>query len=146
MPVILVTQEAEISPGWLWTVILLISDSWVAGITGVSHWRLAPFCILTSNAQGFHFPHILDITCYCLCIFFVCACVAILGFELRASHLPGRSSISWAPLHPFCSGYFGERVLLFDQAGLYWDPLVLCFLLLSHHDQLSPCLLPPSPS
>jgi hypothetical protein len=25
-----------ICPGWLWTVILLISASWVAGITGVS--------------------------------------------------------------------------------------------------------------
>jgi hypothetical protein len=24
--------------GWLWTVILLISASWVARITGVSHW------------------------------------------------------------------------------------------------------------
>jgi hypothetical protein len=25
-------------PGWLWTLVLLISASWVAGITGVSHW------------------------------------------------------------------------------------------------------------
>jgi hypothetical protein len=30
-----------IYPGWLWTVILLISASWVARITGVSHWCLA---------------------------------------------------------------------------------------------------------
>jgi hypothetical protein len=27
-----------ICPGWLWTVSLLISASWVARITGVSHW------------------------------------------------------------------------------------------------------------
>jgi hypothetical protein len=32
--------------GWLWTMILLIFASWVAGITGVSHWclgRIMPF-------------------------------------------------------------------------------------------------------
>jgi hypothetical protein len=29
-------------PGWLWTAILLISASWVARITGVSHWHLVP--------------------------------------------------------------------------------------------------------
>jgi hypothetical protein len=27
--------------GWFWTLILLISVSWVARITGVSHWHLA---------------------------------------------------------------------------------------------------------
>jgi hypothetical protein len=31
----------EIGLGWLRTTILLISASWVAGITGVSHQRLA---------------------------------------------------------------------------------------------------------
>jgi hypothetical protein len=30
-----------LSPGWHWTVILLISASWVARIAGVSHWCLA---------------------------------------------------------------------------------------------------------
>jgi hypothetical protein len=30
-----------ISPGWLWIKILLISVSWVARITGVSHWQPA---------------------------------------------------------------------------------------------------------
>jgi hypothetical protein len=30
-----------ICPDWLQTVILLISASWIAGITGVSHWRPA---------------------------------------------------------------------------------------------------------
>jgi hypothetical protein len=29
---------ATVCSGWLWTLILLISASWVAGITGVSHW------------------------------------------------------------------------------------------------------------
>jgi hypothetical protein len=32
-----------IFPGWLWTVILLISASWVVGITGVSHRHLTLF-------------------------------------------------------------------------------------------------------
>jgi hypothetical protein len=27
--------------GWLWTTVLLISASWVARVTGVSHWCLA---------------------------------------------------------------------------------------------------------
>jgi hypothetical protein len=30
-----------ICPGWLWTVILLISASWVARILVVSHWHRA---------------------------------------------------------------------------------------------------------
>jgi hypothetical protein len=30
-----------ICPGWLWTMILLISASWVARIVGMSHWRPA---------------------------------------------------------------------------------------------------------
>jgi hypothetical protein len=31
--------------GWLWTAILLISASWVARITDVSHWRLPVFSV-----------------------------------------------------------------------------------------------------
>jgi hypothetical protein len=40
-----------VCPGWLWTVILLISASWVARITGVSHWHLGhlEFLILTKD-------------------------------------------------------------------------------------------------
>jgi hypothetical protein len=34
--------------GWLWTVILLISTSWVARITGMSHQRLASHFSLKS--------------------------------------------------------------------------------------------------
>jgi hypothetical protein len=30
---------------------------------------------------------------------------------------------------PFCSGYFGARVLLFAQASLDYNPPILCFLL-----------------
>jgi hypothetical protein len=30
---------------------------------------------------------------------------------------------------PFCSGYFGDRVLLFVQVSLDCDPPILCFLL-----------------
>jgi hypothetical protein len=43
--------------GWLWTVILLISASWVARITGVSHQHLAYFIylfILVKNAMELH--------------------------------------------------------------------------------------------
>jgi hypothetical protein len=32
-----------VCPGWLQNMILLISDYWVARITGVSHWHLANF-------------------------------------------------------------------------------------------------------
>jgi hypothetical protein len=35
----------SICPGWLWTVILLISASWVATITGMSHRHLAEYFI-----------------------------------------------------------------------------------------------------
>jgi hypothetical protein len=31
---------------------------------------------------------------------------------------------------PLCSGYFGERISLFAQAGLNHDPPILSFLLL----------------
>jgi hypothetical protein len=38
-----------ICPGWLWTMILLISASWVARITGVSHrWPVRFFLFLSS--------------------------------------------------------------------------------------------------
>jgi hypothetical protein len=33
-----VRVSRTIYPGWPWTTILLISASWVARITGVSHW------------------------------------------------------------------------------------------------------------
>jgi hypothetical protein len=35
-----------ICSGWLWTMILLISASWVARITGLSHWHLAGYTFL----------------------------------------------------------------------------------------------------
>jgi hypothetical protein len=42
--------------GWLWTVILLISASWVARITGVSHRCLAKFrCFLENRKKPNHF-------------------------------------------------------------------------------------------
>jgi hypothetical protein len=31
-----------ISPGWLWTMILLISASWVTRIADMSHWCSTP--------------------------------------------------------------------------------------------------------
>jgi hypothetical protein len=38
-------------PGLAWTVILLISASWVARITGVSHWCLDTSVVLTEQAN-----------------------------------------------------------------------------------------------
>jgi hypothetical protein len=34
-------RSLKLCPGWLWTMILLISVSWVAKIRAVSHWYLA---------------------------------------------------------------------------------------------------------
>jgi hypothetical protein len=45
-----------ICPGWLWTVILLISASWVARITDVNQWHLA--CNIFLVVLGFESgPH-----------------------------------------------------------------------------------------
>jgi hypothetical protein len=43
----------SICPGWLRTVILLISASWVAMITGVNHWRPANTLLLEPCTQPF---------------------------------------------------------------------------------------------
>jgi hypothetical protein len=40
-----------ICPSWFWTMILLISASWVARITGMSHWYPASFVFWTSSHQ-----------------------------------------------------------------------------------------------
>jgi hypothetical protein len=34
---------------WLWTLILLISASWVARLTGISYWDIAVMSVLTSG-------------------------------------------------------------------------------------------------
>jgi hypothetical protein len=54
--------------------------------------------------------------CYTFLVFW------LLGFELRASCLLGHTS------SPFCSGYFGDKVLLFAQATLDCDLPILHFL------------------
>jgi hypothetical protein len=51
----------------------------------------------------------------------------VLWFELRSSHLWGRYSTAWA-MPPISSGYFGDRVLVFAQAGLDCSPPALHFL------------------
>jgi hypothetical protein len=40
--------------GWLWTVILLLSASWVARITGVSHWCPVRICISNKLPSAGH--------------------------------------------------------------------------------------------
>jgi hypothetical protein len=58
--------------GWLWTAILLIFGSWVARITGVSHWlKLYPFLRITN------IPFNRCTVCVCVC---VCVCV-VLGMK-----------------------------------------------------------------
>jgi hypothetical protein len=42
-------ESRTICPGWFWTMILLISASWVARITGVSPQRPTRQCILNSK-------------------------------------------------------------------------------------------------
>jgi hypothetical protein len=49
--------------GWFLTVILLISASWVARITGLSHWLICHFLILKTTLEVFC-PHIPD-ACPC---------------------------------------------------------------------------------
>jgi hypothetical protein len=50
-----------ICPGWLWTMILLISASWVARITGVSHQHPDSFFVFVflsmhfNNSKGVYF-------------------------------------------------------------------------------------------
>jgi hypothetical protein len=72
-----------VCPGWPWTVIVLISASWVARITGLRHSYLATFNILK-----FYF-------------------LTVLNFELRALCLLGRNTTAFA--HPptlLCLSYF----------------------------------------
>jgi hypothetical protein len=48
------------------------------------------------------------------------------GFEVRASSLLGSYFTTWAmPPAPFLSDYFGDRVLIFAQAGLFYGYLSL---------------------
>jgi hypothetical protein len=54
--------------------------------------------------------------------------LALLGFELRTLHGQVLYHLNHAS-SPFCSGYFGDRVSLFAQAGLDLDPPVFHFLL-----------------
>jgi hypothetical protein len=52
--------------------------------------------------------------------------LVVLGFELRASHLPDRWSITWAtPLALFCVVYFQDRILLTISLGWLWTSILL---------------------
>jgi hypothetical protein len=72
--------------------------------------------------------------CYCGLIFLarskvlcVCVCVCVVvGFELRASLLPGRHSATWAtPPALFCIGYFQARVSRTICLGWPWTMILL---------------------
>jgi hypothetical protein len=47
----LIGSHGTICLGWLQTAILLISLSWIARITGVSHWRLARLQIFNGKCK-----------------------------------------------------------------------------------------------
>jgi hypothetical protein len=66
-------------------------------------------------------------TQYPLAKFIFLIFLSVWEFELRASHL--LSGISLEPhFQPFCYNYFKDKVLLFAQAGLSRDPLILHIL------------------
>jgi hypothetical protein len=52
----------------------------------------------------------------------------VLGFELRALHLLSVVVLNHTS-SPFCSGYFGDKVIFFAQGSLDYDPPSLHFLL-----------------
>jgi hypothetical protein len=65
---------------------------------------------------------------YLVTLFTVLFFVA-LGFELRTSPLLDACSSAWTnACSPFCSDYFGDRILLLTQAVLDCDPLILSVL------------------
>jgi hypothetical protein len=60
--------------------------------------------------------------------FFFFFFLVIRGFELRAYVLARQELYHFSHASsPFCSGYFGDGVLLFAQASLDHDPTILCF-------------------
>jgi hypothetical protein len=66
---------------------------------------------------------------YLLRFFFVFVFLEVLGFELRALHLLGKHPTTLV-MPCFC-GYFLERVILFAQAVLDYNPTTVGFQLFS---------------
>jgi hypothetical protein len=89
--------------GWVQTVILLISASWVARITGVSHKCLAGLFLRLSTMVlkfwlGFwYLCREVGTWSYILCCLYdtILFSFALLGIELRASSLLGKPSTTW---------------------------------------------------
>jgi hypothetical protein len=98
--------------GWLWTAILLFSATWVARITGMSHWHLA-WCI------NLH-PQISSLS-----LFFL----VVLGFELRVSCLLGGHPTAWStPLAKLIFSF----IIYFLWYGVWTQGLVLTRQVLYH--------------
>jgi hypothetical protein len=121
--------------GWLRTMFLLISASWVARITGVSHCRPAMVELL-KGCKSFHswfwrmfhrkkLNSMLQSICYnYLFCFFGGTGVWIQCFmpARQVLYCLNHTSNSF-----FSSGYFGDMVSLFAQASLDRDPPILGF-------------------
>jgi hypothetical protein len=82
-----------------------------------------------------------DLTLWQMCSLKKNFFLVVLEFELRASHLWGRHYTAWDAPPNFCSGYFGDGVSLFDQAGLDCDHSILSFLPLLGWHHTPPFLL-----
>jgi hypothetical protein len=75
--------------GWLWTLILLISASQVARISGVSHWHPA-------NYRHFFWLSLFVFVCLCFCFCFVVLCFSETGshYSSPAHNPPASASLS----------------------------------------------------
>jgi hypothetical protein len=122
--------------GWPWTMILPISPSQVAKITGVSYQYPADFWFLTQYLAVLLNSLIISSTLFLQILWdfyadnFVFFFLVVLGFELRASLLLGRHST----LEPLCQPLFTLCIFkigsweLFARAGVNLSLPDLCLL------------------
>jgi hypothetical protein len=85
-------SHRTICQGWLWTAIFLISASWVAKITGVSHWRPAIFFFLQNSEPSIYFYDVW------LLLFFVSSFL-VLGSNPRPHTFEASAPPSYIPAH-----------------------------------------------
>jgi hypothetical protein len=127
-----------ICQGWLRTMILLISATWVARITGVSHWHPAQGLVLslTYSTISLVSPEVVSgVDVYPTNIVLIINQDVSLftggtGFELRALNLLGRHSTTWATLPALFSFSYILGIVVFcifawgwlQMAILLWLP------------------------
>jgi hypothetical protein len=131
--------------GWLWTTILLISTSWIARITGLSHWCPAhqPFFVvgfLEIGSQklfawiGFEQWSSWSASWVARIMFWATSTQLVLGFfELTIFCLLVRYSTD-APSPFFFFSYFPDRVSCFS-SGQASDPYPHTYIDVCHNTQ-----------